>query len=147
MSPKQSARRRIVKTRPSILVIESDAALSSLLTVLLEREGFRVHVLSDVVVAKQLIEELKCRSYAAIIVQLTPFPSPVDPSMPTGIALVHCIAAASPECLQRTFVLTTMKSEFTAELRELCTVITEPFDIAEFVQTIRPSVAAPAPES
>lgn len=135
-----------MNTSPSVLVIESDQALSSLLTELLQREGFRVNIVPHGTSALRLIEEQRCREFAAIVVQVTPFASPVEPSMPTGVALVRHLAEVSPRCLPKTLVLTTFQNEDTAELKEVCTVMTEPFDIAEFVQTIKATAGPPLSE-
>jgi DNA-binding response OmpR family regulator len=131
---------------PSVLVIESDAALSSLLTALLQREGFGVNIIPHGASALRLIEEQRCQVFAAIVIQLTPFASPVDPSVPTGVALVRRLAEASPQCLPKTLVLTTFQNQDTAKLREICTVMTEPFEIAEFMQTIKTTAGPPLSE-
>lgn len=127
---------------PAVLVVETDHSLGSLLTVLLEREGFVVDLLPHGTAALRVFEKLECREYAAIVVQVTPLASPVDRSVSTGVALLRELQRRSPDCFRKTFVLTTLHDQFIAELAKVCRVISEPFDIHEFAKEIRSCVSA-----
>lgn len=121
----------------TVLVIESDESLSSLLRRLIERESLGVELLPHDSSAVQLVKKLECRSYAAIVVQVSPIGSPIDPSLPTGIALLQVIAKVSPECLTKTIVLTTFENDRIVDLESTCRVLREPFEIDEFAHILR----------
>ena len=126
----------------AVLVIETDRFIGSLLEVLLRRAGFDVDVLPHGTAALRIFEQLECREYAAIVVQVTPHPSPVDSSLATGMALLRELQHRSPDCLQKTVVLTTHHDRFRSELANVCHVVVEPFDADQFVSEVRSCVSA-----
>ena len=126
----------------AVLVIETDRFIGSLLEVLLRRAGFDVDVLPHETAALRNFEQLECREYAAIVVQVTPHPSPVDSSVATGMALLREMERKSPECLPKTIVLTTHHDRFISELAKVCHVVIEPFDAYQFVSEVKSCVSA-----
>lgn len=126
----------------AVLVIQTDPSLSVLLTTLLERENFAVDLLPHGTAAFRVFEQLDCRHYAAIVVQVTPVPSPIDGSVATGVALLRELERRSPECLLKTFVLTTHCDPYIADLATVRRVFMEPFDIHEFARELRSCASA-----
>jgi CheY-like chemotaxis protein len=120
-----------------ILVVESDPAITSLLRVLFDREGFETFAVEHGPEAMRIIESGECASYGAIVVQCAPVASPADPSRSMGIAFLNFLAEANPACLSRTIVLTTFTRHAPKTVFAVCRVLVEPFDIDELTAAVR----------
>lgn len=126
----------------SVLVVEGDKSLSFLLALLIEREEFRAELLPHGSSALQIVERLHCRSYDAIVIQLSPFASPIDRRQPAGIPLLNLIAQLSPRCLSKTIVLTAFHTELSADFEKRCRFLWEPFTTEDLTSALRSCVEA-----
>ncbi|HYC61041.1 MAG TPA: response regulator [Thermoanaerobaculia bacterium] len=119
----------------SVLIVEDDPALEHLLYTLMVRERLGVEVERRGDVALRAIESGR---YQAIVLDL------MLPGM-TGFDIVRRLARERPELLRRIIVITAVSQ---AQLQQfehhsaIWRLIRKPFDVSEFVQTVRECVRA-----
>jgi CheY-like chemotaxis protein len=114
----------------SILVVDDDRAIRSLLEALLLRSGATVDSASD---GREAIERLRTGAYAAIILDLM---------MPVvdGFEVLEHVRSNAPELLSRIIVLTAVSQKRLDALAQysgdIWAVIRKPFDLNELMASV-----------
>ena len=122
-----------------VLIVYDDAAVRSLTTVLLQRDGFETVEVPHGPPAVEAVDRADAGDYAAIVLQVNVTPSPIDAGEPTGMALLQHIQKTKPHLLDRTVVITTMaRLEVTA-----CAALVQPFDIVALLHAVRRCLHSP----
>lgn len=116
-----------------ILIVDDDAALRSMTTALLQRDGFETVAVRHGRPAVEAVDRADAGDYAAIVVQVNVKPSPIDAGEPTGMALLHHMQNTKPHLVARTVVITTMARLDVAA----CAALVQPFDIRELLAAVR----------
>ena len=122
----------------SVLIVEDDPALERLLHTLIVRERLGVEVERRGDAALRAIETGR---YEAIVLDL------ILPGM-TGFDIVRHLARVRPELLRRIIVITAVSQSRLQDFEHQSAIwrlIRKPFDVPEFVQTVRECVHAHAP--
>jgi DNA-binding response OmpR family regulator len=109
--------------RALVLVVEDDERIEKMLTVLLERENFRVAIAHD---GAEAIECLRRGSYDAVVLDL------LLPKM-NGFEVLRHVKATQPALLRRTVVLTAASEATLRNFDSESTLIRKPFDIFELL--------------
>ena len=116
-----------------ILIVDDDAALRSMTTTLLQRDGFETIAVGHGRAAVAAVDRAGAADYAAIVVQVNAKPSRIDAGEPTGMALLHHMQKTKPYLVGRTVVITTMPRLVVAA----CAALVQPFDIAALLEAVR----------
>ena len=122
-----------------ILIVDDDAALRSMTTTLLQRDGFETVAVGHGRAAIEAIDRAGADDYAAIVVQVNVTPSRIDANEPTGMALLHHMEKTKPHLVARTVVITTMSRLEVAA----CAAIVQPFDIGALLDAVRGCLHGP----
>jgi CheY-like chemotaxis protein len=111
----------------TILVVDDDDAIRTMLQKMLERERFDVSVARDGVEA---IDRLQTPAYDAVLLDLM---------MPRvdGFGVIDHLRKHSPETLSRVIVMTAFSAAARDRLHESCRLIAKPFDLRELIDAIR----------
>lgn len=121
-------------SKASILVIDDDPALCTLIQALFTREGLHVDTARDGELGLPLI--LDGRHEVILLDLMVPRFS--------GIDVVRCLRGSVPEILPRIIVLTAASPrniDVLPELHEVCAVVRKPFDIAELSTLVLSCIA------
>jgi CheY-like chemotaxis protein len=125
----------------SVLVIDDDLPIRTLITTLLERSHADVDCVGD---GDDAITRLGDHDYSVIVLDLM---------LPTvdGFAVIDQLASTNPALLSRVIVLTAAAQAKLAPLakRNVCRVMRKPFDIGDFTNAVlecATAVKAPRPE-
>jgi DNA-binding response OmpR family regulator len=116
-----------------VLIVDDDAALRSMTTALLQRDGFETITVGHGSAAVEAVDRAGAADYAAIVVQVNVKPSPIDAGEPTGMALLRHMQETKPHLVARTVVITTMPRLEVAA----CAALVQPFDIGALLEAIR----------
>jgi DNA-binding NtrC family response regulator len=110
-----------------ILVVERDAALRTLFTALLTREGYRVDCVCDV---DDALSRITRTAYAVIVLDVT--------AADGGTRLLRRLAAAEEDLLRRTIVTTGMTARELARFDSSAAfaLVQKPFDISDLVAKV-----------
>lgn len=122
----------------SVLIVEDDPALGRLLRTLMVRERLGVEVVTRGDAALRAIESGR---YRVIVLDLA------LPGM-SGFEIVRHLARERPELLRRIIVVTAVAQtqlEHFEHKSAICSLIRKPFDLSEFMQTVRECILANAP--
>ena len=122
----------------SVLIVEDDPALGRLLRTLMVRErlGVQLETRGDVA-----IEAIESGRYRAVVLDL------MLPGM-NGIEIVRHIARVRPALLRRIIVVTAVSQSRLQDLEHqsgIWAVVRKPFDLFEFVRTVRECIIANTP--
>jgi two-component system, OmpR family, response regulator AdeR len=122
---------------PSILVVEDDPAICTLLEALMRRRGYACDVVSD---GNEAIRRLRCRPYSAILLDLM-LPGAF------GFDVIRFLRAERPSMTSRVVVMTAASN---ATLRDfdasgIRAVLRKPFDIQELVEHVTACAALDKP--
>ncbi len=125
------------ESRPSILLVDDDPAIRSLLIKLLERDGYKVEAASD---GAQALRKLKRNKYESILLDL------LMPKV-NGFEVLQDLRALQPETLGRIVVLTAVKDQtlvdFSHESR-IFRLLRKPLDNEEVLSVVRSCTGRPA---
>lgn len=116
-------------TGSSVLVVEDDPAISRLVRLVLQREGYAVETASDGIEA---VLKLGLADYSVIILDL------MMPNL-DGFALIETLAQNDPERLRR-IIVTSAASAGVIRARMRGTpfcILPKPFDLAELTRKVR----------
>lgn len=116
------------KQRRSVLVIDDDVQLQSLIRLILGRDGFEVHQVFD---GRAALEKIATEEYDALLLDL------MMPEV-NGFEVLAAMRAARPDLLKRTVVCTAVTDSILQSLDqdEVCRVIRKPFDIHELTSAL-----------
>ena len=123
------------KRNVSVLVIDDDEGIRTLLTVLLERISAEVECVPD---GKEALSRLESRPYSVVILDLM---------MPRvdGFEFLRQLSESRPELLKNVIVLTAASQHTLNRLRheqEIWRVLRKPFDIAELIDSVAECASA-----
>lgn len=135
MSLEDTAARKAIERRAKLgaLVAEDDYATRSLITTILEREGFEVYSVSD---GQDAIELIKESDFALIV---------LDVLMPgiDGFGVLRYIRQYRPSTLRRIVVTSAMPTEKVEAFCEgdVCDILSKPFDVGQLARIARECAA------
>ncbi|HEX9163123.1 MAG TPA: response regulator [Thermoanaerobaculia bacterium] len=118
----------LLKRKPRVLVLDDDASIQKLVSMILKREGYRVDVVDS---GRKAIDALDRTSYAAIILDLM---------MPHegGVTVLNHIRGREPELLKRVILLTaTPESVLRAISKDVFAVVRKPFQTEDLVSALK----------
>ena len=121
----------------SVLVVDDDAAIRSLLTTLLKRANAEVECVPD---GHDALERLESRAYSVVILDLM---------LPTvnGFEVLQRVSESRPQLLKHIIVLTAVSQNNLRELhheKDVWRVMRKPFDINEFLRCVETCAAQAA---
>ncbi len=113
-----------------ILVVENDQVVAVLISHVLSRQSYVVHTTLDALEVERMLER---DDYDAILLDL---------KMPNGgVALIRKLEARNPALLKKIIVVTGAVHDIPQlEKFPICAVVKKPFEIADFVATVRACV-------
>jgi len=119
-----------------ILVVEDDPAIRRLVSMVLQRQGFRTDAAAD---GLEAVAKLKTSSYDVIVLDL------MMPNL-DGFSFINMFAAEDPQQLRKVIVTSAASP---AVIRERMkgtpfSLLPKPFDITELVDHVRSCIAAQA---
>lgn len=115
------------------MVLDDDTAMQRLVTLLLEREGYRVDVVSQ---GRQAIDSLERTQYDAIVLDLM---------MPHegGVTVIRHLRERNPDLLRRVLLLTAAPERLLHPYaEEVAAVIRKPFEAAVLSSAVQRAAAA-----
>jgi two-component system response regulator MtrA len=118
----------LFRRKPRVLILDDDVAMQKLMKLLLEREGFRAHVVSS---GRAAIAKLKVTTYHAILLDLM---------MPHegGMTVIRHLRENDPAKLKRVIIVTgTPKPVLKAIAKEVAGIVPKPFAPAELIDAVR----------
>jgi len=118
----------LLKPRKRILVLDDDAAMRKLVSLLLKRAGYRVDVVTK---GNDAIKAIESKDYAAILLDLM---------MPHegGMTVMSHLRAAKPDLLGRVILVTGAPDTVLVSLRHgIFGVVKKPLDAAELTATVK----------
>ena len=121
----------------SVLVVDDDKAIRSLLVTLLKRADAEVECVPD---GDDALARLESRAYSVVILDL------MLPTM-DGFEVLQRLAESMPHLLKHIIVLTAVSQNTLKELhheKDVWQVLRKPFDINELLQSVQGCAAQPA---
>ncbi|HUF16690.1 MAG TPA: response regulator [Thermoanaerobaculia bacterium] len=120
--------------RPSVLLVDDDPAIRSLLRLLLEQDGCRIDEASD---GEKALKKLKRNHYTTILLDLL---------MPhvNGFEVLQDLRALHPEKLSRVVVFTAASDETLMDFpdeKRIFRLLRKPLDKAEVLRVVRSCAA------
>jgi len=124
----------IKATKCAVLIVEDDAAIRRLVTMVLKREGYDVEVASD---GMEAVRKLGLTDYDVIILDL------MMPNL-DGFTFLSTLAENDPERLQRVIVTSAASPAVIRErMRDApFDVLPKPFDISKLTERVKSCIEA-----
>lgn len=116
-----------LKRKPRVLVLDDDRSMQKLVSMLLQRQGYRVDVVGS---GKEAIESIGNHKYAAILLDLM---------MPHegGMTVLGHLREKSPALLQHVILVTGMPDSVLKGIaKDVFAVVRKPFEASELVATV-----------
>lgn len=114
---------------PAVLVLEPDLALQRLLEVLLHRDGYTTRFVRD---GRAAVRAMAENDYAALLVDITIWPSTLERGSRRGIGFLHWLQKNDPGALQRVIALSALADrDIAGQLPPVRCFLHKPFGIDE----------------
>jgi two-component system response regulator PilR (NtrC family) len=118
----------LLKPRKRVLVLDDDASMRKLVSLMLKRAGYRVDVVTK---GNEAIKAIESQDYAAILLDLM---------MPHegGMTVMNHLRAEKPELMGRVILVTAAPDTMLVSLRNgIFGVVKKPLDAAELTATVK----------
>ena len=118
----------------TILVVEPEPGIRSLVSAVLIRHGFDVAYARD---GEEAMQAAAREPFAAFIVDVGLRPSTLEPGARGGMGFLHHLQRTDRQALQRVIILCGLsRAHLPADLPEVCSFLTKPFDLDDLTNAL-----------
>jgi len=112
---------------PSVLILESDPGIRHLLEVLLARDGYATRCAED---GRAAIRAMAEDSFVALLVDISIWPSRLEPGQRRGLGFLHWLQRYDPGALQRVVAMSALADrDLRGKLPPVRALLHKPFSI------------------